>query len=110
MTGLLPDWLLITSTMLALAVFVTGRVRLAALLAVPALLRFVFWPTAIAVLGGIPVFVLVIAGVLVLPVVAVRAARWVLILFVGAEATNHAVGHALGRGIAHLFSRGQSGR
>lgn len=110
MTALLPDWLLIASTMLALAVFVTGRVRLAMLLAAPALLRFVFWPTAIAVLGGIPVLALVIVGMLVLPIVAVRAARWFLILFVGSEATDHALGHALGKGIANLFSRGRSGR
>jgi hypothetical protein len=105
MTALLPDWLLTVSTMLALAVFVTGRARLAALLAAPALLRFVLWPTVFSVLGGIPVYVLIIVGVLMLPVVAMRAVRSFLILFVGAEATDHALGRALGQGIIHVFYR-----
>lgn len=109
MTALLPDWLLVVTTMMAFAVFVAGRARLAALLAAPALLRFVLWPTAIAVLGGIPVFLLLIVGVLVLPIVVVRCARGFLILFVGAEATDHALGHALGKGIVRLFGRGRSG-
>ena len=103
MTALLPDWLLVVTTMLALVVFVTGRARLASLLAAPALLRFVLWPTVLSVLGGIPVFVLVIVGVLVLPVVAVRAARGFLILFVGAKAADHALGHALGEHLIRLF-------
>lgn len=105
MSALLPDWLVVLATMLAIAVFVTGRVRLAALLAAPALLRFVFWPAVLALLSGIPVFVLVILGVLVLPIIIVQGARQLLILFVGSQATDHAIGHAVGEGLVRFLQR-----
>lgn len=105
MTSILPNWALIVATLLSICVFVAGRVRLALLLATPALLRFVAWPAVLALIGGIPLFVLVSIGVLMLPVIIVRGGRKFLILFVGQEAADHALGHALGKGIVRLFSR-----
>ena len=100
-----PDWLLVVTTMTAICVFIAGRVRLAGVLAMPAILRFVAWPALVAVLQGIPLLVLVIVGVLALPVIAVRACRGLLILFVGTDAADHAIGRALGDALISLFRR-----
>lgn len=100
---LAPDWLLVVTTMTAICVFIAGRVRLAGVLAIPALIRFVAWPALVAVLQSIPLFVLVIACLLALPVIIVRAVRRLLIIFVGAEAADHAVGRALGQALICIF-------
>ena len=105
MSALLPDWVLLVSTILALAVFVTGRVRLAGVLAMPALMRFVAWPAFLALLQGIPVLVLIVIVVLAAPVILVRSGRKLLVLFVGEEATDHGIGRALGEWLVHLFGR-----
>jgi hypothetical protein len=102
---LAPDWLVVIATLAAICAFIAGRVRLAGMLAMPALMRFVAWPALVAVLQGIPPLLLVIAGVLALPVIIVRAGRRLLIIFVGAQAADHAIGRALGEGLISIFQR-----
>jgi hypothetical protein len=105
MIALLPDWVLVVSTMLALAIFVTGRIRLAGVLAMPALMRFVAWPAFVALSQGVPKVVLIVIAVLAIPVILIRSVRMLLVLFVGEEATDHGIGLALGEWLVHLFAR-----
>jgi len=103
--GLFPDWLLVLSTALGICVFVTGRIRLAGILAAPALLHFAVVPAFLALVSGIPVILIFGVLLLALPVLVVRAGRAVLVLFVGKTATDHAIGEALGRALIRAFRR-----
>lgn len=105
MISLFPHWVLVLSAAAGICVFVTGRVRLAVALASPALIQFLLWPTARALLAGIPMILIIVAAVVAIPVIIVRSFRRLLIIFVGEQAADHAIGHSLGVGLVHLFRR-----
>jgi hypothetical protein len=105
MIALLPNWLVAVSAMVGVAVFVTGRIRLAVMLAAPALLRFVVWPAVLPLLRGGTLLLLILVALLALPVIIVRTSRGLLVLFVGEAAADHAIGRAIGDGIVRLAGR-----
>ena len=101
----MPDWLVAVTLMVAICVFVVGRVRLAIVLAIPAVARFLVWPALIKLIQATPPYVLVMIIVLALPVVIIRAVRMLLVMTIGRRATDHALGQAVGKGLIHIVRR-----
>ena len=101
----LPDWLLVCATGLACCALILGRWRTAALLAAPAAIRFLAWPLALDYMRTVPPLVLLTAGLVLLPFLAVRALHRMLRLASSKEAADQAMGEFLGRGLSSIFGR-----
>ena len=101
----MPDWLIATTLLAAICVFIVGRVRLAVVLALPAAMRFLVWPALLKMIEATPFYVLVIAAVLALPVILIRTVRMLLVVSIGERATDHALGRAVGEGLMRIIRR-----
>jgi Ni/Fe-hydrogenase subunit HybB-like protein len=103
--SILPDWLLLCMTGAALCALVLGWGRTAALLATPALVRFILWPLAWHYLSTVPVALLVAIGLIAIPFLLLRGLHKLLRLASSQEAADHAMGDFLGRGLLGVARR-----
>jgi hypothetical protein len=101
--SLIPDWALVTMTGAALCCLVLGKWRWAAVLAAPALMRFVLWPLAWKYLTGLPPLLLAVVILAALPFILLRVIRRLLILATSEKAADHALGDAFGAALLSLF-------
>jgi hypothetical protein len=90
---LFPDWLLVSMTGGALCCVVLGKWRWAALLAMPALGRYIVWPLAWHYLAAVPLLLLLLVGVVAIPLLFLRAIRRLFILASSERAADEALGH-----------------
>lgn len=98
---MIPDWLVVVATGLALCATVFVKWQWAITLATPALLRFVVWPIVIDVAQRVPPILVAIAVMIAAPLLILRMVHRALSVTISRGAADHAVGGFL----AKLFHR-----
>ena len=89
---MMPEWVIVVMTGLAMCAAVLGQWRRALWLSLPAILGFLVWPLLWHYVSTVPPLLLIVIGLIALPFLLLRAIHRMLSMAISRRASDEAIG------------------